>query len=135
MHPITETSKDTTPPTAAGVLLVVDDEYLIRWSLRNRLTTAGYRVREAATAAAARTEFGHGDVQLVLLDIKLPDGNGMDLLREFRQVRPETKVIMISAHGTPETAQRAKDDGAFDFVSKPFDLNEMTTLVDRAAAR
>lgn len=120
------------PSATAKVLLVVDDEFLIRWSLRNRLAAAGYIVIEAATAAEARAAFARG-CDMVLLDVLLPDGNGMDLLKEFRERRPESRVILISAHGTAEVADRARAQGAYDFIDKPFDLNVITAVVDRAA--
>lgn len=136
-HQLTPGTPTASPETAAAgstakVLLVVDDEFLIRWSLRNRLVAAGYIIVEAATAAEARTAFARG-VDLVLLDVLLPDGNGMDLLKEFHERRPDSRIILISAHGTSEVADKARAQGAYDFIHKPFDLNVITAVVDRAA--
>lgn len=118
---------------ASKVLLVVDDEFLIRWSLRTRLAASGYRVLEAATLAEARAALARG-VDLVLLDVLLPDGNGLDLLEELQHDPVHPPVIMISAHATAEVAARAKAQGAFEFVHKPFDLEAIAALVDRAAS-
>jgi DNA-binding NtrC family response regulator len=121
-------------PTATDrskVLLVVDDEFLIRWSLRTRLAAAGYRVVEAATLAEARAALDRG-VDLMLLDVLLPDGNGLDLLAELRNKAGRPPIILISAHATAEVATRAKAQGAFDFVHKPFDLDAIAALVDSA---
>ncbi len=118
---------------ASKVLLVVDDEFLIRWSLRTRLAASGYRVLEAATLAEARAALARG-VDLVLLDVLLPDGNGLDLLEELQHDPAHPPVIMISAHATAEVAARAKAQGAFEFVHKPFDLEAIAALVDRAAS-
>jgi DNA-binding NtrC family response regulator len=119
-------------PATAKVLLVVDDEFLIRWSLRQYLVAAGYQVIEAATMAAAREAFAHG-VDLVLLDLFLPDGKGLDLLDEFRVDRPASPVIVVSAHGTAELAEQAHLRGAYDFLDKPFDLEVVAAAVGRAA--
>lgn len=117
---------------ANKVLLVVDDEFLIRWSLSEHFDQAGYSVIEAETLREARAALlNHVDV--VLLDVLLPDGNGLDLLAELRRSQPNLPVIVISAHATQVVADRARADGAFDCVRKPFDLNALTALVDRAA--
>lgn len=113
-------------------VMVVEDEFLIRWSLNERLTEAGYRVVEAEGAREARSRFGDG-VDLVLLDLKLPDGNGRDLLRDFRAQRPDCNVVCMSAHGTPELGRELVREGARDFVSKPFDVDQMVRIVDDVA--
>lgn len=115
------------------VLLVVDDEFLIRWSLRTRLTAAGFTVVEAPDATSARAAFARGGVDLVLLDVLLPDGSGLDLLKEFVASSPSSRIILISAHGTDDMASRARADGAFAFVHKPFDLEEIVKLAEKAA--
>ncbi len=126
------TDQKTQDPTTAKVLLVVDDEFLIRWSLRQHLVAAGYQVIEAATMAAAREAFAHG-VDLVLLDVYLPDGNGLDLLEEFHGHRPASPVIVLSAHGSRDLAATARERGAFDFLDKPFDLDVVAAAVGRAS--
>ncbi|HEX8952599.1 MAG TPA: sigma-54 dependent transcriptional regulator [Polyangia bacterium] len=113
-------------------LLVVDDERLIRTSLERALSALGHEVESAdsvaaATAALARTRF-----DAIVLDLKLPDGSGLELVRRVGQEAPETKVVVITAHGTVDAAVEAMKLGAFDFVNKPFELDELITTVQNA---
>lgn len=110
-------------------VLVVEDEFLIRWSLNERLTEAGYRVLEAETGLEARANFA-GGVDVVLLDLRLPDADGRDLLRDFRAQRPATAVVCMSAHGSPELGRQLVEEGARTFVSKPFDVDAMVRIVE-----
>jgi len=110
-------------------ILVVDDESLIRWSLRDRLSRAGYRVLESGDAAHAEAWLDETAVDLVLLDFKLPDEDGLTVLQRLHEARSATSVIMMSAFGTQETAESARRLGAAHFVGKPFDLDEMVRLV------
>jgi len=112
-------------------ILVVDDEPLIRWSLTERLAREGYRVVDAATAADARERLALG-VDLVLLDYRLPDGDGLTVLKQIKEVDPDTLVILLTAHSSIEMAVEAMKNGAFHYANKPFDLDEMTLLVENA---
>lgn len=114
-------------------VLVVEDEFLIRWSLNERLTEAGYRVVEAADGREARDRFAGTGVDMVLLDLKLPDADGRELLRDFRNSRPGCVIVCMSAHGTPELGRQLVREGARGFVSKPFDVDQMVRIVDDAA--
>lgn len=115
------------------MVLVVDDEYLIRWSVGERLRQEGIVVLEAATGAEARRQLGP-DVAVVVLDVKLPDADGMQLLAEFSASHPGVAVIMITAHGREDMAEVAMELGAVGYLRKPFDVDELLRLVESARA-
>jgi DNA-binding NtrC family response regulator len=117
-------------------VLVVDDELLIRWALREALEARGYVVTEAADAAAARGALDDRSLQLdaVVLDYRLPDSNDLGLLATMRQAAPAMPVIMMTAYGTAEMVKTALDLGASHVVSKPFEVHHMVDLVDDALA-
>ncbi len=112
-------------------VLVVDDEALVRWSLAERLRADGHEVTEAGTAAEAVTSVEHG-VDLVLLDYKLPDEDGLAVLRRVRDLDPDALVIMLTAHQGVEVVVEAMRAGAFDYATKPFDLDDVALRVSRA---
>ena len=110
-------------------ILIVDDEALIRKSLNQVLSRRGYEVSVAATAEEARAAFSPGEFALVLLDLRLPDGNGVDLLREFREAQGDLLAIMMTAYGSVESAVEAMRLGAYDYVNKPFKSREIEVIV------
>jgi len=112
-------------------ILVVDDEDLIRWSLRERLRPEGYTIREAGTGADAMEVFREG-VDLVLLDYRLPDTDGISLLREMKAIDPDVLVVLLTSFVSVETAVEAMKLGAFHFANKPFNLDEIAGIVARA---
>jgi DNA-binding NtrC family response regulator len=112
-------------------VLVVDDEELIRWSLVERLRPEGYEIFEAATGADAVDRVEDG-VDLVLLDYRLPDADGISLLKKFRELDPDVLVIMLTAHQNVELVVEAMKAGAFDYATKPFDLDDVAVRVGRA---
>src|SRR6185436_8586218 len=116
---------------AAATVLVVEDESLLRWSLKERLEQEGYDVLEADTAAAGMQSAESG-VDLVLLDFKLPDGDGLSVLQRIKERSPETPVILMTAFSTIENAVEAMKRGAYHYVNKPFNLDEVVLLVDKA---
>ena len=114
-----------------ATVLVVDDEDLIRWSLRERLSADGYGIREAGTGAEAMELFREG-VDLVLLDYRLPDTDGLALLRQMKSLDPDVLVVLLTSFVSVETAVAAMKLGAFHFANKPFNLDEVAAIVARA---
>jgi two-component system, NtrC family, response regulator AtoC len=115
---------------ASPTILVVDDESLLRWSVRERLAADGYKVVEAGTAAEALDRASGAD--LVLLDFKLPDGDGLSVLRRLKEQSPDTLVILMTAYSTIESAVEAMKLGAYHYINKPFNLDEVALLVEKA---
>ena len=115
-----------------ATILVVDDERLIRWSLDQQLRREGYSVVLAETGADALRKVQTDNPDLVLLDVRLPDADGLELLEQVRATEPEALVIMITAHGGVESAVRAMKLGAYDYVIKPFDVEELKLTVKKA---
>lgn len=115
----------------SATLLIVDDEPLVRWSLRQHLEAQGHVVLEAETGRDARLEFSKG-VDLVLLDVCLPDAHGGELLKALRIADAAPPVILITAHSSVEGAVDAMRHGAFHYLRKPFDLEQVGELVAQA---
>ena len=113
-------------------ILVVDDERAIRESLTNWFEEDGFQVEGAADGKQALARLDERTFDIVLLDIKLPGMDGMELLRRIRAVSPDILVIMITAFASVETAVQALKDGAYDYVTKPFDPDDLNRLVRRA---
>jgi DNA-binding NtrC family response regulator len=116
---------------ARATILVVDDEALIRWSLRERLTAEGYEVIEADTGAAALEKLPEG-VDLVLLDYRLPDTDGVSILKKVKEFDQDILVILLTAYASVETAVAAMKLGAYHFAHKPFNLDDVSATVARA---
>jgi two-component system, NtrC family, response regulator AtoC len=114
-----------------ATILVVDDEELVRWSLRQRLEQAEYQVVEAGTGEAALEHYKNG-VDLVLLDYGLPDTNGIDVLMTIRSIDPDPPVILLTAHSSVEKAVEAMQKGAYHYARKPFNLDDVAVLVEKA---
>lgn len=106
-------------------VLVVDDEKLVRWSIRQKLESAGYQVLEAETFADALELFKSSLPDLVTLDVRLPDGSGLKLLLEMKQLAPNTPVIMITAYGAVDDAVKALQIGAYDYLEKPINFDRL----------
>ena len=117
---------------SAAHILVVDDEAEIRGLLQEILSDEGYDVEVAANAAQARALRTEHNPDLILLDIWMPDADGITLLREWQQTDNAAQVVMMSGHGTVETAVEATRLGAFDFVEKPLSLAKLLRTVERA---
>lgn len=110
-------------------VLVVEDELLIRWSIVETLTNAGCSVTEAGDAASALQAAAAEDFDAVVLDYRLPDSNDLGLLEALRNQLPESRVVMMSAYGTPDIIQRAKALGVQRFLDKPFEMESLKNLV------
>src|SRR5215203_5853815 len=113
-------------------ILVVDDEPTMSDSLRQNFVEEGYSVDTAATGAEAIEYFDRGGHHLAICDLQLPDMDGLEVLRHMKDVRPETEVIVVTGYGTVARAVEATKAGAFYFVEKPFDFEQMQPLVERA---
>jgi two-component system KDP operon response regulator KdpE len=115
-------------------VLVVDDEPLIRWSLAETLLDTGHEVLEAGDArgAVAAITDAPFPVDVVLLDLRLPDSSDLKLLANVRRLSPHSQVILMTAYGTPEVVQGALDLGAFSVVPKPLEMNDLPALIARA---
>ena len=116
---------------ATATVLVVDDEPLVRWSLAERLSADGFEVVEAGTAQEALERTREG-VDLILLDYRLPDSDGLRVLKQVKEIAPDTLVIMLTAHSSIETAVEAIKQGAYHYASKPFNLDEVMLVVEKA---
>jgi DNA-binding NtrC family response regulator len=111
-------------------VLIVEDEALIRWAVAETLTRSGHTVTEssdAATALQALAEAPSPDV--VLLDYRLPDSNDLGLLSTIRSKSPSSAVVMMTAYGTPETVAGARALGAYDVMAKPFDVDQVESVL------
>ena len=114
-------------------ILVVDDERGARMALEVPLRMSGYDV-VAATCGREALALGEDKrFDVVLTDIYMPDITGLEVVREFRRLSPDTKVIAVTAQGSLEVAMQALEEGAFDFIAKPFNIDEVLALVSRAA--
>jgi DNA-binding NtrC family response regulator len=117
---------------AQGTILVVDDEYSVRDSLGHWFRQDGYEVHEAESATDALQALERRSFDVALVDIKMPGMDGLELQERIHQIDPELAVIMITAFASVETAVRALKQGAFDYVTKPVDPDELSHLVSRS---
>jgi two-component system nitrogen regulation response regulator GlnG len=113
-------------------ILVADDDQAIRTVLAQALARTGYRVRTTGNAATLWRWVSDGEGDLVITDVILPDENGLDLIPRMRKIRPDLRIVAMSAQNTLLTAVTAAQRGAFEYLPKPFDLNELVNVVKRA---
>ena len=116
-------------------VLVVDDEASLREMLSIMLRKEGFRVLTAESRASAAATLSAHPVDLVLTDIRLPDGDGIEILRHVKTASPETVVVVMTAFGSTETAVAALKLGAHDYLIKPFDIEEMKIVIRNAFER
>jgi DNA-binding NtrC family response regulator len=113
-------------------ILVIDDEDILRDAISEALQRKGYEVVGASNGRAGVERFSGEAFHAVITDLKMPEMDGMGVLEEIKRILPETPVILITAHGTIESAVEAIKKGAFDYIIKPFNLDELEILVERA---
>src|SRR5881275_440580 len=116
-------------------ILVIDDEPMMSDSLRQHLADEGYAVDVATSGTEAIDLFDGGAHHLVICDLQLPDMDGLELLRHMKDAKPATEVIVVTGYGSVQTAVEATKAGAFYFVEKPFDFEELLPLVEKALER
>jgi len=127
--------KMSEPMPSAGAVLIIDDEAAIRESLHTLLELEGYDVEMASTGREGMARIGERPFDLILLDLALPDCNGMDLLADIQAQDPQLSVIMITAYGTVENAVKAMQAGAANFIQKPWDNEKLLADIRAAVAR
>jgi two-component system nitrogen regulation response regulator GlnG len=126
----------STPDSSANKhILIVDDEQAVCWALSRALTRLGHQVTSLATAEEALKHAAKHPVDVAVLDVRLPKMDGLTALPLLRQQVPEAAIIVITAFGTLPTAVQAVAQGAFDYLVKPFDLEQALAVIDRALAR
>jgi len=118
----------------AATILIADDDRSIRTVLSQALGRIGHDVRTTGTAANLWRWVSDGEGDLVITDVVMPDENGLDLIPRIRKIRPDLRIIVMSAQNTLLTAVRATERGAFEYLPKPFDLKEVVEVVQRALA-
>ena len=131
-----ENPRDPMEIFTMAAVLIVDDEALIRWFVAESLETSGHQILEAGSAreALAYFESGSAPVAVVVLDLKLPDSNDLGLLHRIQQVSPNSRIILMTAHGTPDLLDQALREGAFAVLPKPFEITQVQSLVASALA-
>ena len=118
--------------TPGTTILIADDDKAIRTVISQALARKGHDVRATSNAATLWRWVVAGDGDLVITDVIMPDENGLDLLPRIKRVRPELPIIVMSARSTLLTAVTATERGAYEYLAKPFDINELTAVVERA---
>ncbi|MBZ0266947.1 sigma 54-interacting transcriptional regulator, partial [bacterium] len=113
-------------------ILIVDDEKNLRWSLRIALEEKGHAVDEVGSGEECLELLAHTPKDIVFLDVRLPGRDGMDVLQEIRRTHEDCIVILMSAYGEPDSSENAVAMGAYYFLSKPFELKKVISLVDDA---
>src|ERR1700694_5681666 len=135
MSEVAVLSRQHVEATTAGSILIIDDEAAIRESLETLLEFEGYSVQSAETGEQGLIKLGDCPFDLVLLDFALPDRNGLEILAEIRDRDPQLAVIMITAYGTVANAVRAMQNGANNFIQKPWDNEKLLADVRASVTR
>lgn len=132
---MSSTSGKQLPPNALAEIkvLVVDDEDILAWSIDTELKGLGAEVARSGTVRDALAKFQQFSPDLAICDLRLPDGNGLELLKKWHLEQPDMPVILITAHGAIDSAITALRLGAFDYLQKPFDMKDLIVSVRRAS--
>lgn len=115
-----------------GKVLIIDDEDIVRVSCQRILVPEGYEVRSTKSAAEGFSLLAHDPVDVVLTDLKMPDIDGMQVLKKVKEGWPDIEVIMITGYQTINTAVEAIKLGAFDYIEKPFTPGAIVEAIDKA---
>ncbi len=113
-------------------ILIIDDEKAIRKTLSEILSYEGYKIDEAGDGEEGFRKFREKEYDVILCDIKMPKMDGIEFLEKAKELNPDLPIIMISGHGTIETAVEAVKKGAYDYISKPPDLNRLLITIRNA---
>lgn len=113
-------------------ILVVDDEEYMGWVIQKAFSKSDYEVNVALRGKEGLKIIENDPVDLVLLDLRMPDIDGMEVLKQIKVIQPDLPVIIITAHGTIDTAIQSMKEGAFDYITKPFDIDELILLAQKA---
>ena len=113
-------------------ILIIDDEKAIRKTLTEILSYEGYKIEEAGDGEEGFRKFSEKNYDVVLCDIKMPKMDGIEFLEKVKEVNPDVPIIMISGHGNVDTAVEAVKKGAYDYISKPPDLNRLLITLRNA---
>ena len=116
-------------------LLIVDDNVGVREACREVAQSLGFNTQVAESAEQAFRVLDTAATDAVLIDLKLPGAGGMDILRAVKKHRADAIVIVVTGHGTVESAVQAMKNGAYDYVTKPFSMEELRHLLDRVAVQ
>ncbi len=121
-------------PRDAGSVLLVDDDEVFRERLGRALTARGFEVREAATAAAATAAARADSPEIALIDLRLPDGHGLDIVQELNAIDPTTCILVLTGYGSIATAVQSLKLGARDYLTKPVDADQVVAAFDKASS-
>src|SRR5690625_7979962 len=113
-------------------ILIADDEPNMIWALKRALIKEGYEVLSVENGEEAVESFKEQESDLVILDLKMPKMDGMEALTAIKEINPKVPIIMITAHGTTKVAVEAMKVGALDYISKPFDIEELRVTIRKA---
>jgi two-component system response regulator AtoC len=112
-------------------VMVIDDEPLMRITVQDALAAEGYKVITAETGGNGLTLLRENQADMVITDLRLPDMDGIQILREVKTFSPETQVILITAYGSIDSAVTAMKQGASDYLTKPFSMDELLLIIKR----